>query len=102
RARVPAHRFAIFAIQRSRGARSRALGQGHTRQQHPGGLMKLESWFIGFAVAVLCHGVFAQSYPVRPVRIVVPATTGRPIDLIARSLAEKMSGSLGQPVIVEN
>jgi len=36
------------------------------------------------------------------VRIVVPATPGGAIDLIARSLAEKMTQSLGQPVVVEN
>jgi tripartite-type tricarboxylate transporter receptor subunit TctC len=64
--------------------------------------MKLQSWFIGFALALICHVVVAQTYPVRPVKIVVPATTGGAIDLIARSLAEKMSGSLGQAVIVEN
>ncbi len=44
----------------------------------------------------------AQVFPARPVKIVVPATTGGAIDLIARSLAEKMSASLGQPVVVEN
>jgi tripartite-type tricarboxylate transporter receptor subunit TctC len=44
----------------------------------------------------------AQTYPARTIRIVVPATTGGAIDLIARSVAEKMTGSLGQPVIVEN
>jgi len=44
----------------------------------------------------------AQPYPSRPIKIVVPATTGGAIDLIARSLAEKMSVPLGQPVIVEN
>src|SRR5258708_4836169 len=44
----------------------------------------------------------AQPYPVRPVKIVVPATPGRAIDLIARSLADKLPGSLGQAVVVEN
>jgi tripartite-type tricarboxylate transporter receptor subunit TctC len=44
----------------------------------------------------------AQTYPTRTVRIVVPATPGGAIDLIARSLAEKMTQSLGQPVVVEN
>jgi tripartite-type tricarboxylate transporter receptor subunit TctC len=54
--------------------------------------------------ALLAFGanVFAQSYPARTVRIVVPATPGGAIDLIARTLSEKMTASLGQPVVVEN
>ena len=44
----------------------------------------------------------AQAFPARSVKIVVPATPGGAIDLIARSLAEKMSASLGQAVVVEN
>ena len=55
------------------------------------------------AVAFLVSGtVAAQAYPTRTVRIIVPATPGGAIDLIARSLAEKMTASLGQPVVVEN
>src|SRR5436190_667484 len=42
-----------------------------------------------------------QSYPARPLKIVVPATPGGAIDLIARSLADKLNASLG-PTIVEN
>ena len=47
-------------------------------------------------------GAEAQTYPTRTVRIVVPATPGGAIDLIARTLSEKMTASLGQPVVVEN
>src|SRR5258706_4740669 len=43
----------------------------------------------------------AQTYPSRPVKIIVPATTGGAIDVIARVLADKMTAALGQPVVVE-
>src|SRR3954466_8627310 len=43
-----------------------------------------------------------QSYPARAVKIVVPATPGGAIDLIARTLGEKLTPALGQPVVVEN
>jgi tripartite-type tricarboxylate transporter receptor subunit TctC len=53
---------------------------------------------------LLCLGqpAHAQPYPSRSVKIVVPATPGGAIDLIARTLAEKLSVSLGQPFVVEN
>src|SRR5437868_14093965 len=44
----------------------------------------------------------AQAYPTRPVKIVVPATPGGAIDLIARTLGDKLTPALGQPVVVEN
>ena len=53
-------------------------------------------------LALAVQPALAQSYPTRAIKIVVPATPGGAIDLIARSLAEKMTVSLGQPVLVEN
>ena len=58
--------------------------------------------FLLAVMAAFAVNVAAQSYPSRTVRIVVPATPGGAIDLIARTLAEKMTASLGQPVVVEN
>jgi tripartite-type tricarboxylate transporter receptor subunit TctC len=57
-----------------------------------------------FLAVMVAFGMnaFAQTYPSRTVRIVVPATPGGAIDLIARTLSEKMTASLGQPVVVEN
>ena len=61
--------------------------------------MKFAALLALFALAAPAE---AQTYPSRPVKIVVPATPGGAIDLIARSLADKLTGSLGQAVVVEN
>lgn len=71
--------------------------------------MRATQFFRVVVAAVLALGsafvapmATAQNYPTRPIKIIVPATPGGAIDIIARSLAEKMTASLGQPVTVEN
>ncbi|MES2243649.1 MAG: tripartite tricarboxylate transporter substrate binding protein [Pseudomonadota bacterium] len=56
------------------------------------------------AAAVLATGgVLAQAaYPSKPVRFLVPFTAGSGTDLIARSIADTMSKSMGQPIVIEN
>src|SRR5204862_7458189 len=44
----------------------------------------------------------AQTYPARPVVVVVSFPAGGPADAVARILAERMRVALGQPVIIEN
>jgi tripartite-type tricarboxylate transporter receptor subunit TctC len=54
------------------------------------------------SAALAWSAASGQSYPARPVTIVVPFPAGGPTDTIARILAERMGRSLGQSVIVEN
>ncbi|MBS0337887.1 MAG: tripartite tricarboxylate transporter substrate binding protein [Proteobacteria bacterium] len=53
------------------------------------------------AFAALALPAFAQ-YPAKPVRIIVPVTTGGPSDLVARILGDKLAASLGRPFVIEN
>jgi tripartite-type tricarboxylate transporter receptor subunit TctC len=53
-------------------------------------------------VALGLIGAQAQTYPSRPITIIVPFAAGGPTDVIGRALAEKMRATLGQPVLIEN
>ena len=55
------------------------------------------------AIAIAPFAAHSQStYPTKSIRFIVPVTTGGPSDLVARLLGEKLSVSLGKPVIVDN
>src|SRR5918911_141978 len=57
---------------------------------------------LAFLLACFALGAHAQTWPAKPVRIVVAYPPGGGIDVMARQLAEKLTGLWGQPVIVEN
>ncbi len=66
-------------------------------KQFPGGSA------VFFVVAwAMCGTTAAQTYPAKPVRIVVPFPPGSGPDVLARTVAQKLPESLSQPVIVEN
>ena len=64
--------------------------------------MIVRALLIGIAVFLACTlGAAAQSYPTRPVTIVVPYTAGGTTDVIARDLGRRLEQRLGPPFIVE-
>src|SRR5207247_837746 len=68
-----------------------------------GGAMKRATAVLAaVAFCALAGGAAAQSYPARPVRILVGFAAGGPTDVIARIVAQDMTGSLGQSFVVEN
>jgi len=58
-------------------------------------------WFL-LSLAILSPALLAQTYPARPIRMVVPYPAGGTTDLLARGIAQKMGEALGQQVVVEN
>jgi len=54
------------------------------------------------ALAIVPATTFAQTFPSKPLRLIVPYSVGTPPDILGRIAADRMQGSLGRPVVVEN
>jgi len=63
-----------------------------------------QRWKVVAAIVLCaCVGVAsAQSWPARPLKVIVPFTPGSATDIVARMVTERLSSQLGQPILVEN
>jgi tripartite-type tricarboxylate transporter receptor subunit TctC len=57
---------------------------------------------LALALTLVCAAASAQSYPSRPIRLVVPYPPGGPLDIMARAIGQKLAEAWSQPVVVDN
>ncbi len=57
---------------------------------------------LALSVLMTAPPAVAQTYPNKPVRLIIPSSTGTPVDILSRVVANNMSTALGQPVVVLN
>ena len=57
---------------------------------------------LGVALGLMTQNGYAQIYPVKPIRLIMPLAPGGPSDILARTVAAKLTEGIGQSVIVEN
>ena len=78
-----------------------ALIRGFLYSSVPSGLPSVLG-LMAIMMTIGSSGAWAQAFPNKPLRLVIPFTTGGGNDIVARIVAAKMSDGLGQPVVVEN
>jgi tripartite-type tricarboxylate transporter receptor subunit TctC len=62
----------------------------------------IQATVVAAALATQLGAALAQGYPSKPIKFIVPFTAGSGTDIIARTVGDAMSKSMGQPVLIEN
>jgi tripartite-type tricarboxylate transporter receptor subunit TctC len=65
-------------------------------------MFDVRSVAVAIALCMFASWATAQTYPVKSIRIVVPLAAGGPGDILARAIGQKLSESVGQPVVIDN
>jgi len=69
-------------------------------------MKRILSWIIGcallFSTSAWVPASAADAWPSRPIRLIAPVPPGGGVDILARAIGQKLQGSLGVPVVVEN
>src|SRR5882757_8650305 len=64
--------------------------------------LRLSAVAVAIGLSLLSTSGFAQSYPDKPVKLVLPYSPGGIVDFIGRTLAQHLGDALGQPVVADN
>jgi tripartite-type tricarboxylate transporter receptor subunit TctC len=64
--------------------------------------MRMVKWIVAAGTMLLATGAAAQNFPIKPVRIIVPFAPGGATDIVTRILAQKLTESWGQTIVVDN
>ena len=62
----------------------------------------MKPWYLAFVWLLAASAAHSQDYPTRPITLIVPYAAGGGNDVMARIVAEKMSRTLGQQIVIEN
>ena len=62
----------------------------------------ITAWILYATLPILCASVYAQAYPARAIRVVVPYVPGGGVDFVGRMIAQKLAEAWGNPVFVDN
>ena len=73
------------------------------KNQNPLEICKRAAWVLIFGLFTLGSStLWGQTYPNKPVKIVIPFAAGGPADVMVRAIAQKLGDTLGQAVVVDN
>ena len=69
-------------------------------------MKRILSWITGcallFSISAWVTANAADAWPSKPIRLIAPVPPGGGVDILARAIGQKLQGSLGVPVVVEN
>lgn len=65
-------------------------------------MKQIYKWGISIALCAMPALADAQAWPTKPLKLIVPFTAGSGTDIVARTVSEKLSTQLAQPIVVEN
>jgi tripartite-type tricarboxylate transporter receptor subunit TctC len=57
---------------------------------------------VAVMLAICATAADAQSYPVKPIKLIVPYTPGSPVDVLARVVTQPVAARLGQGIVIDN